>query len=92
MSPTPGRPVRPQRPRLTGAFHQALARLDDRGASIGQVITDENGERPRALEWAMTAGRIFPNNGKERTLRHPAVIAGDAGGALGALVLADALA
>ena len=40
----------------------------------------------------MTAGRIFPNNGKERTLRHPAVIAGDAGGALGALVLADALA
>lgn len=77
---------------LTGAFHQAFAKLDDRGASVGQVITDENGERSRALEWALTAGRIFPNGAKERALRHPAVIAGDAGGALGAVMLADALA
>jgi len=77
---------------LTGAFHQAFARLDDGGASVGQVISDENGQRARALEWALTAGRIFPNNTKERILRHPAVIAADAGGALGAVLLADALA
>jgi hypothetical protein len=77
---------------LTGAFHQAFARLDDGGASVGQVITDENGERARAREWALTAVRIFPENAKERLLRHPAVIAADAGGALGAVVLADALA
>ena len=77
---------------LTRAFHQAFAKLEDGGASVGQVITDENGERTRALEWALTAGRIFPDNGKERNLRHPAVIAGDAGGALGVVVLADALA
>jgi len=76
---------------LTEAFHRAFAHLGDGGASVGQVITDENGERPRALEWALTAGRIFPNPGKERILRHPAVMAGDAGGALGAVLLADAL-
>jgi 3-oxoacyl-[acyl-carrier-protein] synthase I len=77
---------------LTGAFHQAFSRLDDGGASVGQVITDENGERPRALEWALTAGRIFPDHARERILRHPAVIVADAGGALAAVVLADALA
>lgn len=77
---------------LTAAFHQAFAQLDDKGAGVGQVITDENGERPRSLEWALTAGRIFPNPEQERTLRHPAVIAGDAGGGLGAVLLADALA
>jgi len=77
---------------LTGAFHEAFSRLADFGASVGQVITDENGERPRALEWALTAGRIFPNNEKVRLLRHPAVMTGDAGGALGVVVLADAIA
>ncbi len=77
---------------LTAAFHQAFEQLDDKGASVGQVITDENGERPRSLEWALTAGRIFPNPEQERTLRHPAVITGDAGGGLGAVLLADALA
>jgi len=77
---------------LTAAFHQAFAQLDDKGASVGRVISDENGERPRSLEWALTAGRIFPNPEQERTLRHPAVMAGDAGGGLGAVLLADALA
>ncbi len=77
---------------LTKAFHQAFARLGGGGTNVSQVVTDENGERPRALEWALTAGRIFSNPDKERILRHPAVIAGDAGGALGAVVLADALA
>lgn len=77
---------------LTAAFHQTFAQLDDKGVSVGQIITDENGERPRSLEWALTAGRIFPNPEQERTLRHPAVIAGDSGGGLGAVLMADALA
>ncbi|WP_298438900.1 3-oxoacyl-ACP synthase [Geobacter sp.] len=77
---------------LTTAFHQAFGRLDDLGASVSLLITDENGERPRALEWALAEGRIFPNPDRERRLRHPAVTAGDSGGALGAVLLADALA
>ena len=77
---------------LTEAFHRAFAMLGDDGARVGQVITDENGQRGRAIEWALTAGRIFPNPEHPRMLRHPAVIAGDAGGALGAILLADALA
>lgn len=77
---------------LTAAFHQAFGRLDDHGASVSLLVTDENGERPRALEWALTEGRIFPHRNWERHLRHPAVTAGDSGGALGAVQLADALA
>jgi hypothetical protein len=76
---------------LTTAFHQAFAKLDDRGASVVHVITDENGERARALEWSLTAGRIFPNSDQERYLWHPAVVTGDTGGSLGAVVLADAI-
>ncbi|MDM8002519.1 MAG: 3-oxoacyl-ACP synthase, partial [Bacteroidota bacterium] len=76
---------------LTTAFHQAFAKLDDRGASVVQVITDENGERARSLEWSLTAGRIFPNPDQERYLWHPAVVTGDTGGSLGAVVLADAI-
>lgn len=75
---------------LTAAFHQAFERLDDKGAGVAHVITDENGERPRAIEWALTSGRIFPNPEKERHLWHPAVVTGDAGGALGAILFADA--
>lgn len=77
---------------LTTAFHQAFAKLDDRGARVVHVITDENGERARALEWSLTAGRIFPNPDQERYLWHPAAVTGDTGGALGAVVLVDALA
>jgi len=55
------------------------------------VITDENGERARALEWSLTAGRIFPNPDQERYLWHPAVVTGDTGGSLAAVVLADAI-
>ena len=76
---------------LTSAFHQAFSKLDDQGASVFCVITDENGERARALEWALTAGRIFPDSQEERPLRHPALLTGDAGGAMSAVVLADAL-
>ncbi len=77
---------------LTTAFHQAFDRLDDCGASVDIMVTDENGERQRALEWALTEGRIFPNPDQERRLCHPAVTAGDSGGALGAVQLAAALA
>ena len=76
---------------LTTAFHQAFSKLDDLGASVVHVITDENGERARALEWSLTAGRIFPNPNQERYLWHPAVVTGDTGGSLGAVVLADAI-
>ena len=76
---------------LTTAFHQAFAKLDDQGASVVHVITDENGERARALEWSLTAGRIFPNPDQERYLWHPAVVTGDTGGSLGAAVLAEAI-
>ena len=77
---------------LTTAFHQAFEKLDDKGAGVVHVITDENGERARALEWALTAGRIFPNPEQERHLWHPAGVTGDAGGGISAVVLADALA
>ncbi len=76
---------------LTTAFHQAFSKLGDRGASVLHVITDENGERARALEWSLTAGRIFPNPDQKRNLWHPAVVTGDTGGSLAALVLADAI-
>ena len=73
---------------LTTAFHQAFERLDDKGRGVLHVITDENGERQRALEWALTKGRIFPNPSKQRYLWTPATVAGDAGGALAAIILA----
>ena len=77
---------------LTEAFLQAFSFLKDSGASVGMVITDENGDRQRALDWAFTAGRIFPNPERERTVRHPAVFTGDSGNSLGAIILADVLA
>jgi len=76
---------------LTTAFHQAFEKLDDQGAGVVHVCADENGERARALEWALTAGRIFPNPEQERYLWHPAVVTGDAGGGLGAIAVADAI-
>ncbi len=77
---------------LTTAFHQAFEKLNDKGAGVTHVSSDENGERARALEWALTSGRIFPNPQKERHLWHPAMATGDAGSAMSAVVLADALA
>jgi 3-oxoacyl-(acyl-carrier-protein) synthase len=76
---------------LTTAFHQAFEKLGDKGASVSQISSDENGERPRAIEWALTVGRIFPNPEKERYLWHPAVVTGDAGGAMSAVALSDAV-
>ena len=77
---------------LTEAFHDAFAMLDDAGASVGTVISDLNGERPRALEWALTEGRILPSTDGERILRHPADTLGDCGGAMGAAMVVAALA
>jgi 3-oxoacyl-[acyl-carrier-protein] synthase-1 len=77
---------------LIETFRNAFAALDDAGASVGAVIADLNGERPRALEWGHTEGRIFPNTERERVLRHPADTLGDCGGAMGAAILVDAIA
>ncbi|MHB8137722.1 MAG: 3-oxoacyl-ACP synthase [Smithellaceae bacterium] len=76
---------------LTMAFHQAFEKLDNKGANVAHISTDENGERTRAIEWALTAGRIFPNPDQERYLWHPAVVTGETGGSLGAVVLIDAI-
>lgn len=90
--PPDGRNVPSTGRALTEAFHLAFSRLEDAGASVRMIITDENGDRQRALDWAFTAGRIFPNPERERTVRHPAVYTGDTGCAIGAVILADALA
>jgi len=77
---------------LTEAFHRAFAMLDDAGASVETVIADLNGERSRAMEWAYTEGRVFPDTKRERVLRHPADTLGDCGGAMGAAIMVNALA
>lgn len=77
---------------LTGAFHEAFAKLPRRGEEIGLIIADLNGERARAHEWGFTTSRIFPVGGKPRELMHPADCAGDCGSALGAVLLATAAA
>lgn len=76
---------------LTDAFLEAFSSLGDGGKSIVTVIADLNGERHRALDWAYTEGRIFSEGEQEPELRHPAFIAGDCGGATGALLMADAM-
>ena len=76
---------------LAEAFHQALSPLDDGGKNVATVIADLNGERHRALDWAYAEGKIFPDGEREPELRHPAFITGDCGGAMGAVMLADAL-
>lgn len=76
---------------LTEAFCDAFSSLDDGGRSIATVVADLNGERHRALDWAYTEGRIFPDSEQEPELRHPAFITGDCGGATGAVLLADAV-
>ena len=77
---------------LTGAFHEAFGQLPGKGAEIGLVIADLNGERSRAHEWGFTAGRIFPIDNKTRGLAHPADCVGDCGAAMGAVLLATATA
>ena len=76
---------------LSEAFHQALSVLDGGGKSIAAVIADLNGQRQRALDWAYTEGRVFQDKEEEGELRLPAFITGDCGGAMGAVLLADAL-
>jgi uncharacterized protein (TIGR02270 family) len=75
---------------LTAAFHDAFARLPGKGEEIDIVISDLNGERARATEWTLTAGRIFPINAKRREVIHPADCVGDCGAAMGAVLLATA--
>ena len=77
---------------LTDAFYQAFSSLDYGGKSIATIIVDLNGERHRALDWAYAEGRIFSDEAEqERELRHPSFITGDCGGAMAAVILADAI-
>ncbi len=76
---------------LTDAFYEALAGLEDKGKSIGMVISDLNGARPRAMEWALTTGRAFADHEKEPFLSIPLFTIGDCGGASGAAILLNAL-
>lgn len=79
---------------LTQAFHQAFEGREDRGEAIGLVIADLNGERPRALEWALSEQRVFPlppqpaAGGAARRLWRPGDHIGDCGGATGAVQVA----
>lgn len=83
MEPNPWISAKPSKAEgLTTAFHAALAGLDDGGESNGLVISDLNGERQRALEWALTDARVFSSI---RNLWHPADCVGDCGGATGVL-------
>jgi 3-oxoacyl-[acyl-carrier-protein] synthase I len=75
---------------LTCAFHDAFEQLTGKGAEIDLVVADLNGERARAQEWALTAGRIFPTGDKSCDLMHPADCVGDCGAAMGAVLLATA--
>ncbi|WP_052263479.1 3-oxoacyl-ACP synthase [Geobacter pickeringii] len=70
---------------LTEAFFQAFDGLSAPGGEIGLVVGDLNGERHRALEWAVTEGRIFAPADRERQLWLPAFAVGECGAALGAV-------
>lgn len=70
---------------LTEAFHQAFAGLPAHGEEIGLVVSDLNGERQRALEWAVTEGRVFGPSSRERQLWLPAFVVGECGAVLGAV-------
>lgn len=76
---------------LAHAFREAFAGLDDEGASVGVVVADLNGERPRAVDWAYAEGHVFAKAGHEHMLRHPADTVGDCGGAMGVALMVDAL-
>lgn len=71
---------------LSMAFSQALAGGGRNAAAPAHVVADLNGERQRAIEWAMTEVRIFgdtPAGAPDLWL--PAFTAGDCGAATGAV-------
>jgi 3-oxoacyl-[acyl-carrier-protein] synthase-1 len=76
---------------LTDAFHEAISGLEDRGKNVGMVISDMNGERPRALEWGLTQGRVFPEPDMDPRIELPLFTIGDCGGAAGAAMLVAAI-
>jgi 3-oxoacyl-[acyl-carrier-protein] synthase-1 len=77
---------------LTEAFLQAIEGLSGLGGDIGLVVADLNGERQRALEWALTEGRVFGPSDRERQLWLPAFDVGECGAALGAVQAVVAVA
>ena len=93
VDPAPRAGGRPSQARgLTEAFLQAFAGLPSTGAEIGLVVADLNGERQRAMEWALTEGRVFSSSDWERQLWLPAFAVGECGAALGAVQAVVAVA
>ncbi|WP_298436734.1 beta-ketoacyl synthase N-terminal-like domain-containing protein [Geobacter sp.] len=93
VDPSPRAGGRPSQARgLTAAFYKAFEGLPAPGGEIGLVVADLNGERQRALEWALTEGRVFGPSDRERQLWLPAFAVGECGAALGAVQTVVAVA
>jgi len=92
FEPNPWRGSMPSSARgMSSAFREAFAQLLCKGEEIEMLVVDLNGERERACEWGIVAGRIFPKDDKERELRHPADCVGDCGAAMGPVLIATAV-
>lgn len=90
--PVPRTSCRPSSARgLTDAFHQAVDERDPEATGISMVIGDLNGERQRALEWALVESRILSNVNGTLNLWLPAFTSGDCGSAMGAVQCVAAL-
>jgi 3-oxoacyl-[acyl-carrier-protein] synthase-1 len=76
---------------LSKAFEGAFSALDDNGKDVATIVTDLNGERHRALDWAYAEGRLSQHLEREADLRLPLFLSGDCGGGSGAVLLADAM-
>lgn len=70
---------------LTAAFYQAMEAGSCQETGVSLVIGDLNGERGRAMEWALVEGRVFANIDGAQQLWLPAYSVGDCGSAMGAL-------
>ncbi|MFN8588606.1 MAG: beta-ketoacyl synthase N-terminal-like domain-containing protein [Candidatus Eisenbacteria bacterium] len=78
------------------AIRNTLARAERHGRAAAPpawIVSDQNGERHRAQEWALTSTRLARELAESHALWHPATSFGDAGvasGALHALLAAEA--
>jgi 3-oxoacyl-[acyl-carrier-protein] synthase-1 len=83
LEPSAGR----DEPNRATGLAQALsaARAQAGLAEMPLVVCDLNGERPRAIEWALAATRALGDLHGDFELWHPADCVGDAGAALGVL-------
>ncbi|ADI85919.1 3-oxoacyl-ACP synthase [Geobacter sulfurreducens] len=93
IDPAPRTGGRPSQGRgLTEAFFQAFDGLPTTGGEMGLVVADLNGERQRALGWAVTEERVFGPSHRERQLWLPAFSVGECGAALGVVQTVVAVA